>query len=384
MCQFTHLHNHTEFDIFDADSKLEQLYNKAKRDKMISVATTGHHNVWAWFNQNHLSKQYRIKPIFGMELNVEKNHLTVLAENEKGVKSLIHLNNLGYRRKGRNYVTEQELFQYSDGLIVLSGCTKGKVPQLLINQQFNELANTVEHYKKQFKNRYFIEVQNYHLSTQYGMLKALMTVANKKDILVIPTNDCHYVDKEDHLFQKKLVQMHTNGNIVPQNHNNYFKTKEEMKKIFSENLLNNTQIVDRMCQADFEYFITQQQGTHEIPLSMIYRYDDAEALKKALYSRKEYRLGEFMYKKMKKEGLKLEDLYENGNLKDDIKFAYGLRGRIYKIEPDPYYFIKVTEDFPIYRKNKETPFSAQMEMFTAYETGFEVYDKRKTKIFMTK
>lgn len=347
---------------------------------MKALAITDHHNVFSWFKMIEAERKYGVKPIFGSELNVGNHHITALAMNEKGVRNIWMLNNIGHQKKARPKITERELKQYAEGIYFLSGCSKGKVPSLLAEREFKKLLDTVEEYKNTFHQNFALEIQNHGRSYNQAVMRTFISLGVKKKIDIIPTNDCHYLNKEDHLFHSRLLSMHTQGKIKQNNTQNYFKTTEEMKEKFPEFMLEQTKEIEKKCEVNLFDMLKNQVGNNEIPLSMLYYYDDASALQKALYSNKQYKLGSYLYKKMKKEDLLLEDIYPSEEIKEELSFAYGLRGKLFQIEPDPNYYIKTDETFPIYRTSKDKEVSAQIDILTAKSLDIPIYDRRKIVI----
>lgn len=381
MSKFIHLHNHFENSMFDGCMKLEQAFNKCKRNHMDAIGITDHHNVITWFQALKLKDEYAVKPIYGMEINVGKDHLTAFAMNNLGMENLIKLNNKGYERSGKPKITEKELFEHKEGLFILSGCSNGKIAKLLFKGSYVEAGEAMDKYKEVFGKHFAVEIQHFKEPTNRQSAKQLISMAKERRLPIIPTNDCHYLEKEDFLFHKQLVSMHTTGKSVPKNEENYFKTKEEMREVFPEKALETTGYLSQICQTDLHSYLKETEGNDMIPLAMMYYYTDAEALKKALYAKRNYKLGEFMYKKMVKEDLTLEDLYQNGSLSEEIKFAFGLRDKLYKIEPDPFYYLKVNkEKFPLWRKTRNSEFCAQIDILTAKDLGLEIHDRRKMAV----
>jgi len=371
-----HLHTHTEGSFFDGCCKLNELFLKCQKENMPAIGITDHHNVYSWFKAAKLAKQYNIKAIYGMELNVDKHHLVGLAMNETGLKHLLLLNNLAYSGKRSGKVKESEVFTYSEGIFFLSGCTKGKIPSLLLQGQYEKAEQAAKLYQEKCNGNFALEIQSYQFSSKQQMVKDLISLAKKCQLLIVPTNDCHFLEKNDYGIHHQLVHMHTQGKIKLRNTQNYVKNYDEMRKVFPASILKNTEVIAEQCNVDFLSFMEKQNGTYELPLSMMYYYDEAEALKKALFSNKKYALGNFLYKKMKKENLSLCDI-RSGEIEQELLFAQALKEKLYKVERDPYYYIKVNEYFPIYRKSKEEEPAAQVDYWTAKELGFFIEDRRK-------
>jgi len=379
MTKFTQFHLHTENSLFDGISKVEEIIKKCKKEKMESVAVTDHHNVYAWFQLNKLSKMYKMKPIYGIELNVEKHHLTAIAVNNDGLNNLSLLNNIAYLKKNGIKVGEKDLFKHKGGIHVMSGCLKGKIPSFLLNNSYEDAYQIALKYKEVFGEDFSLEIQSYQFHKNKELVKQMIKLSKELRIKVIPTNDCHYLERGEARNHHRLVSMNTNGKSRPTNTENYLKTEAEMKKFYPEYVMENAKNLTDLVKTDFDSFAANIKGEKEMPISMMYYLTDAESIRKALYAKKKYALAEFLYKKITRDKLTLETLYYDSELAEDVEFAYSLRNRLYKIEPDPYYYIKVNDCFPVWRKAKEGTHCAQIDIFMAKELGFEIYDRRKEK-----
>ena len=99
-------------------------------------------------------KRQGIKPIIGCEVYVaprtrfdkekvldkEYNHLVLLVKNEIGYKNLIKMVSLSYT-EGFYFKPRIDcdlLEKYSDGLVCLSACLAGEIPQLLLKREYDE------------------------------------------------------------------------------------------------------------------------------------------------------------------------------------------------------------------------------------------------------
>lgn len=384
MTDYIHLHVHSEFSPFDGCITLASLFEKAFQVGMNAIAVTDHHTVFSWFKMSEYEKSYSVRGLRGAELNVGNHHITAIALNEKGLYNLSMLNNLGYAKKTRAKISERELKQHHDGIYFLSGCSKGKIPSLLMKRDFKKAYDTVLDYKQLFSSRFALEVQNHGSANNQTLMRAFISLGVKTGVEIIPTNDCHYLNQEDHGFHSNFLHMKTLGKIKQHNKQNYVKTREEMNQFFPDFMLAQTERVANMAQVDFQAFLKSLKGDKKLPLSVMTYYDDAEALRKILYSKKNYKLGQYMYHKMKKEELRLEDIYLSNELKDVLPFAYQLRGKLYKIEADPHHYIHANDVFPFFRGEKNQPLSAQLDYFTAQQLDLPVYDERKINNYASK
>lgn len=382
MNSYIHLHVHSEYSLFDGCIKIESLFQKANHLGMNAIAVTDHHTLFSWFQMKEYAQTYGVKALYGTELNVGKHHITAIALNEKGLHNLSILNNLGYAKKTRAKISENELKQYHEGIYFLSGCSKGKIPSHLNNREFKKAYDTVLEYKNLFASRFALEVQNHGSLYNQTLMRAFITLGVKTGVEVIPTNDCHYLEQCHYSFHSNFLRMKTLGKVQQHNKQNYVKSPKEMTQYFPEFMLRQTQSIAERTQADFDQYLRMRAGKKEVPLSIVTHYDDAEALRKILYSKKNYKFGQFMYHKMKKENLRLEDIYLSEEFQDILPFAMELRGKLCKIDTDPSYYIKVDDTFPLFRSSKDHPLSAQINRATAQKLDIPVYDRRKIKNYV--
>lgn len=99
-------------------------------------------------------QKHGIKPVIGCEVYVaprtrfdrekvldkDYNHLILLCENEKGYKNLIKLVSLSYT-EGYYYkprVDHDILEKYHEGLICLSACLAGEIPQAILERDYEK------------------------------------------------------------------------------------------------------------------------------------------------------------------------------------------------------------------------------------------------------
>ena len=146
--EFVHLHNHSDYSELDGAQRIDQLVGTIDELNMDAVALTEHGNMFSVVPYYKQAKKAGIKPIIGCEIYVAtgsrfdkhqrpgggwgNNHLILLAQNFTGYKNLMKLVTAGYL-EGFYYrprIDKELLREYNEGLICLSGCLKGEVPEL--------------------------------------------------------------------------------------------------------------------------------------------------------------------------------------------------------------------------------------------------------------
>ncbi len=271
---FAHLHNHSEYSLLDGASKLKNMINKAKTSDMSCVALTDHGNMFGAIDFYKTAKAAGIKPIIGLEGYISPTtrfdkdtkgnyHITLLAQNEEGYKNLMKLTTFSYT-EGFYYkprIDKELLRKYSKGIIAGSACLHGEIQINLLNGDYDAAKRAVLEYKEIFgKDNFFMEIMRHGLDDQKKIDSDIIKLANETDTLLVATNDCHYLNKEDAVAQDALLCIQTNHLMEEENrmkmgtHEFYFKTEEEMLELFQDHpeLVSNSQLIADRCSVELE------------------------------------------------------------------------------------------------------------------------------------
>ena len=171
-------------------------------------------------------KKHGVKPIIGCEVYTARRsrfdkegkndsdygHLVLLAENNEGYKNLIKLISVafteGYYYKPR--VDMELLKKHSNGLICLSACLGGSVPQLILNGEYERAKSLALEYNDIFgKGNFFLELQSNDMEEQLVVNQSLIKMSRETGIPLVCTNDVHFIHKEDARTQEILICIQT-------------------------------------------------------------------------------------------------------------------------------------------------------------------------------
>ena len=256
--EFVHLHNHSDYSLLDGAQRIDQLVNTIDDLKMDSVALTEHGNMFSVVPYYKDAKKAGIKPIIGCEIYVamgsrfEKkttaeggwgnNHLILLAQNNTGYKNLMKLVTAGYL-EGFYYrprVDIDLLRQYSEGLICMSACLKGEVPEKMLRGDYEGAKEAALRFAEIFPDRYYLEIQNHGIPEEEANIKNMKKLAVDLNLPLVCTNDAHYAKQshwEAHDIHiclgtgKKRSDLNRLRYATPEF---YFKTQDEMFNLFKE------------------------------------------------------------------------------------------------------------------------------------------------------
>ena len=223
MEDFVHLHVHSFFSLLDGAAPIKKLVGRAKALGMHALALTDHGAMYGVPDFYKECVCQGIKPIIGIETYVAPNslhdregvreyaHLILLAKNETGYKNLIKLSSIafvdGFYYKPR--IDYDLLEAHCEGVICLSACLAGDIPQFLLNGQEERARALALRLKGMFGEDFYIELQNHGLPEQLEVLPKLAALARELSIKTVATNDIHYVEKEDAEAQDMLLCIQT-------------------------------------------------------------------------------------------------------------------------------------------------------------------------------
>jgi len=271
---FVHLHLHSEYSLLDGACRIADIPRRAKECGHTAVALTDHGVMYGAVAFWSACQKEGIKPIIGCEVYVaprsrfEKDahpyHLVLLCENETGYRNLIKMVSAGFTEGfyGKPRVDMELLKKHSEGLIALSGCLAGQIPQLLLRGEYEAACALAKEIEFIFgKNNFYLELQNHGIPAQKQILPLLEKMSADCGIPMVATNDCHYLRRTDADTQAVLMCIQTNSRIEDgrplgfETDEFYFKDTAEMQTLFGsfEGAMENTEKIAARCVFDFDF-----------------------------------------------------------------------------------------------------------------------------------
>ncbi len=294
---FVHLHVHSQYSLLDGMCIVGE--DKKHNDKMMdllhelgqdAIAITDHGNMYSAIKFYKSAKNHGIKPIIGCEVYVANRsrfqkerefdsgyaHLVLLCENNEGYKNLIQIvsksNTEGFYYKPR--VDHELLEQYHEGIICLSACLGGEIPQLILNGQYEEAKKLALWYSGVFgPDHYYLELQDHGLEEQKPVIDGLLKIHEETGIPLVATNDAHYMRKSDAKAQKVLVYVQIKKTINEESGMGfdtdefYVKSEEEMRSLFEyiPEACDNTVKIANMCNVSFKNLDDPDHREYHLP-----------------------------------------------------------------------------------------------------------------------
>ncbi len=273
---FYHLHLHTEYSLLDGAIRLNSLMERCKEYGMDAVSITDHGTMFGVAEFYEKAQKAGIKPILGCEVYVAPRtlndrtqvdakglrHLVLLAKNMEGYTNLCKLVSVA-QLKGFYYkprIDKALLSEHCKGLVGLSACLKGDIPQAILAGETNKADDLARYYLDTLgEGNFFLEVQENGMEIQHRLNEGLLEMSKRLSIPLVATNDCHYLAKEDAKAHEILLCIQTGDTYDSpkrfkfDSDQLYFKSKEEMDGSLGHfpDAIANTKLIADMCEIDF-------------------------------------------------------------------------------------------------------------------------------------
>ncbi|HUO27726.1 MAG TPA: DNA polymerase III subunit alpha, partial [Bryobacteraceae bacterium] len=272
---FVHLHCHTDYSLLDGACEIGQLMDIAVEQKMPAVAMTDHGNLFGAVQFYNTAKAKGVHPVIGCEVYVSQqgyktrsdtdryNHLVLLCENQEGYRNLIKLVSTGYL-EGFYYkprIDKDLLAQHAKGLIGMSACLRGDIPEILLADRYDDARRAAYTYSDLFgKGNFFLEVQDHHLDQDKRLIPAINRLSAETGLPLVATNDAHYLRRDDARAHEILLCIQTGKTMSDASRMRwntpdfYLKSRAEMMQLFGEleDSLDRTWEIAQRCHVKLE------------------------------------------------------------------------------------------------------------------------------------
>ncbi len=295
MTDFVHLHLHTEYSLLDGAAKVDDLVDHLVKNGIDTCAITDHGNMYAslYFAEECVKKG--IKYIIGCELyavddhlqkqhGVKNEHLVLLAKNKTGYKNIVKLDSLSYidgYYGGKPRVSYDLIKQHSEGVICLSACLAGRLPQLLLRGEYEAAKAWAAEMKEVYGDDFYIELQDHGIAEQKQILPDLIKIARELDIGLVATNDVHYIEKEDWEMHEVLLCIQTKSTLAQpkmkfETHEFYVKSGDEMMELFHyvPEAITNTRVIANKIEEPVFDLTPKGDPIRDTSLIPLYKPDD--------------------------------------------------------------------------------------------------------------
>lgn len=266
---FVHLRNHTAYSLAEGALKTSQIVSLCQEYKMPAVAITDTNNIFGGAEFSKYITEGGIQPILGTQisvdfeippeiiLNIQYPQLILLVQNETGYKNLIKLLSFAYTKKQSTeypHIKLDDLKELSEGLIALSGGTKGVIGQCLLFGNMDLAEKKCKELHSIFQDRFYIELMRHNLADEIKTEDEFLRLAYEYNIPIVATNECYFSTKDMHQAHDILLciadaKFVDDDNRRHETVEHYFKTSAEMIDLFEDlpEAIENTILIAKRC-----------------------------------------------------------------------------------------------------------------------------------------
>ena len=256
--QFNHLKIHSQYSICEGAAKITDLAEFCKKNKVPSIGISDTSNLCGALEFSENLSKSGTQPIIGTQINFkhagELGLVPLIAKSKKGYKSIIELSSKSFLDSDNlnlPHCNIEDLLKIGKDIIVLTGSVNGLFGKLFDKGKYNDINEIYKSLNKIFINNFYIEIQRHNDENEKNFENFNLKKSEELDIPIIATNEVFYIDKNMHEAHDALTCIGNKTYISEKNrikysNQHYFKSDEEMKKLFfdlPEALENNYNII---------------------------------------------------------------------------------------------------------------------------------------------
>ena len=275
---FAHLHVHSEYSLLDGACRIDSMMDRVKELGQTAIALTDHGVMYGCIDFYKAAKAAGIKPIIGCEVYVARRkmtdrvhgldndpyHLVLLCKDRTGYENLCYLVSEAFLHGfyGKPRVDLELLEAHHEGLIALSACLAGAIPQALMNEDYDKARTTALELSRIFgQDNFYLEMQDHGIAAQRPVNQGIQRLARETGLPMVITNDAHYLRKEDADIQDVLLCIQTGKSVDDVNRMRfetqefYLKSEEELRSLFPgcDEAFENTVKIAERCNVEFTF-----------------------------------------------------------------------------------------------------------------------------------
>ena len=303
--------------MLNATPSIKDLVMRAEADGLPALALTDSGNMFGVIDFYKAAKAAGIKPIIGIEMMISPSDhkekkkqygispgypVILIAKSYRGYQNLCKLSSIGYI-EGFYYtprIDKATLAIYKEDLICLSGPVRGRIANLIIEDQTALAKEEIGWFKNQFGLDFYFQIERHRMAgsdieadkigaegwllheyeslvaKQEKVIAALKDLSKEYDIGLVATNDIQYLEREDWKAHEILMNIqsgeareifeseyggHRKSKVLnPKrralaSHEYFFKSSAQMEALFADipEAISNTAKIAELCNVEFDF-----------------------------------------------------------------------------------------------------------------------------------
>ncbi|WP_323990867.1 DNA polymerase III subunit alpha [Nguyenibacter sp. L1] len=267
---FVHLRVHSAYSLSQGAIRVAELAGLAQEMRMPAVAITDTGNLFGALEFSQYCSGKGVQPIIGCQVGLPPRAdkpglpaepVVLLAQDEIGLANLQYLSSQGFLQgdAAEPMVSPELLCARSEGLMLLTGGTRGPLFRMLADGQEDEARRFLEQLQGAFGDRLAVELHRHGLPVERAVEPGVIHLADQLGLPLVATNECFFprpdlYEAHDALLciaQGRTMAERDRWRVTPEH---WFKTPAMMRELFADlpEACDNTLAIARRCAVRVE------------------------------------------------------------------------------------------------------------------------------------
>ncbi len=266
---FVHLRVHSAYSLSEGAVTIEKLATLSKKFRMPAVGIADSGNLFGALEFSATCAKQGVQPIIGCQIGVlpadmkgvspqsRPDELILFVKNQKGYENLIKLVTRSFLQISETSfpkISYEELRDYNEGLIALTGGPKGGVGRAILGGQIETAETLLKALWEIFDDRLYVEIMRHNTDEELKTEGVFLDLAEKMKIPIVATNEVFFSDPDMYEAHEALLCISDGKTLLDDSRRqataeHYFKSAEDMEKLFSDlpTAVENTIVIAQRC-----------------------------------------------------------------------------------------------------------------------------------------
>lgn len=245
---FIHLAVRSSFSLLESMITTKTLTAWAVEHNMPAVAVTDRNNMFGALELSEALSKVGVQPIMACCFDIiedalrgETSRVSLYAQNEAGYGRLMQLSSYCYLESddGTPRLKREHLLEKTDGLILLTGGSEGRLGQLCIKGKAEQAGQVLAELAGAYPGRCYVELMRHGGADEITAEPAMIDLAYAQDVPIVATQDARFMKPSDAEPHDAMMCI-SNGEYLGQEDRQkveptqYLKTADEMRELFAD------------------------------------------------------------------------------------------------------------------------------------------------------
>lgn len=237
----------SHFSLLNGLMSIDDIFSHAKKEGYTTLALTDYRVMYGAMEFYKTAIKYNIKPVFGLEVDVDDYKMLVYAKNNRGLQAM---HRLSYVLSQKENLTSDDIVQFQDDLFLVMPSEQGPFEDGIYDNDTQILEKRMIDLRFVYKE-FYIGMTHQESKFFSKSNQVLETLAHKFDIQCLAMPKIFYKDMEDHHAFRALRAIDTQKLLsdpsltyAPDRH---FLDARSYHQLYKETWINNTNTLLENC-----------------------------------------------------------------------------------------------------------------------------------------